>query len=47
LIRISYQKFFRRYIRLSGMTGTAQEVAGELSAVYRLRQTAVRVAQHE
>ncbi|WP_037230565.1 preprotein translocase subunit SecA [Roseobacter sp. GAI101] len=37
LIRISYQKFFRRYIRLSGMTGTAQEVAGELSAVYRLR----------
>ena len=37
LIRISYQKFFRRYIRLSGMSGTAQEVAGELSAVYRLR----------
>ncbi|NOR31789.1 MAG: prepilin peptidase [Sulfitobacter sp.] len=37
LIRISYQKFFRRYIRLSGMTGTAQEVAGELSSVYRLR----------
>ena len=31
LIRISYPKFFRRYIRLSGMSGTAQEVAGELS----------------
>jgi len=34
--RISYQRFFRRYLRLAGMTGTAQEVAGELSAVYRL-----------
>ncbi len=36
LARISYQRFFRRYIRLAGMSGTAQEVAGELSAVYRL-----------
>jgi preprotein translocase subunit SecA len=34
--RISYQRFFRRYRRLAGMTGTAREVAGELSAVYRL-----------
>lgn len=34
--RISYQRFFRRYLRLAGMTGTAQEVAGELSSVYRL-----------
>jgi preprotein translocase subunit SecA len=34
--RISYQQFFRRYLRLSGMTGTAQEVAGELWSVYRL-----------
>jgi preprotein translocase subunit SecA len=34
--RISYQQFFRRYLLLSGMTGTAHEVAGELWAVYRL-----------
>jgi len=36
LARISYQRFFRRYQRLAGMTGTAREVAGELWAVYRL-----------
>ncbi len=34
--RISYQRFFRRYRRLAGMTGTAREVAGELGAVYDL-----------
>jgi preprotein translocase subunit SecA len=34
LARISYQRFFRRYLRLAGMTGTAREVAGELWAVY-------------
>ncbi len=37
LARLSYQRFFRRYLRLSGMTGTAQEVAGELWSVYRLK----------
>jgi preprotein translocase subunit SecA len=37
LARISYQRFFRRYRHLAGMTGTAAEVAGELWAVYRLR----------
>jgi len=36
LIRISYQRFFRRYLRLAGMTGTARETVGELSSVYRL-----------
>jgi preprotein translocase subunit SecA len=36
LARISYQRFFRRYFRLAGMTGTAREVAGELWTVYRL-----------
>src|SRR5213596_281956 len=36
LARISYQRFFRRYLRLAGMTGTAKEVAGELWAVYRM-----------
>lgn len=36
LARISYQRFFRRYVYLAGMTGTAKEVARELWAVYRL-----------
>jgi preprotein translocase subunit SecA len=27
LARISYQRFFRRYLRVAGMTGTAREVA--------------------
>lgn len=36
LARISYQRFFRRYLHLSGMTGTAREITGELSAVYGL-----------
>lgn len=37
LARISYQRFFRRYRHLAGMTGTAREVAGELWSIYRLR----------
>jgi preprotein translocase subunit SecA len=36
LARISYQQFFRRYLRLSGMTGTAREVSRELWSAYRL-----------
>jgi len=36
LARISYQKFFRRYLRIAGMTGTAREVANELWSVYNL-----------
>lgn len=36
LARISYQRFFRRYLRLSGMTGTAREVSGELGNIYDL-----------
>jgi len=36
LARISYQRFFRRYLRLAGMTGTARETAAELWSVYRL-----------
>ena len=39
--RISYQRFFRRYLRLAGMTGTAREVARELWTVYGLRTVAV------
>jgi len=36
LAKISYQRFFRRYLRLGGMSGTAREVAGELTSVYGL-----------
>jgi preprotein translocase subunit SecA len=36
LARISYQKFFRRYLRLAGMTGTAHEITRELWSVYRI-----------
>jgi preprotein translocase subunit SecA len=36
IARMTYQRFFRRYLRLSGMTGTAQEIAPELWSVYRL-----------
>ena len=36
LARITYQRFFARYLRLSGMTGTAREMARELAVVYRL-----------
>lgn len=32
--RMTYQRFFRRYRRLAGTTGTAREVSGELFAVY-------------
>ena len=36
LARITYQRLFRRYLRLSGMTGTALEVAPEIWSIYRL-----------
>ena len=36
LARISYQRFFRRYHHLCGLSGTAREVAGELWRVYGL-----------
>ena len=41
LARITYQRLFRRYLRVCGMTGTALEVAPELEVVYGLK--AVRV----
>jgi preprotein translocase subunit SecA len=44
LARLTYQRLFRRYLRLSGMTGTGQEVAREIASVYRLR--VVRVPLH-
>jgi len=36
LARITYQRLFRRYLRLAGMSGTASEVAPEIREVYRL-----------
>ncbi|WP_295846143.1 preprotein translocase subunit SecA [Tardiphaga sp.] len=36
LARMTYQKFFRRYRRLSGLSGTAREIGAELWSVYRL-----------
>jgi preprotein translocase subunit SecA len=36
LARMTYQRFFRRYRRLSGLSGTAREIGSELWCVYRL-----------
>ncbi len=44
LASISYQRFFRMYHRLCGMTGTASEVAGELWSIYGL--SVVRIPTH-
>jgi len=44
LARISYQRFFRRYLRLAGMTGTAHEVSAELGSVYGLH--IVKIPSH-
>jgi len=45
LARIGYQKFFKRYLRLSGMSGTVTEVAGELNRVYGLR--VIKIPTHQ
>src|SRR3546814_21093860 len=37
MARITYQRFFRRYLRLSGMSGTVRETAPELWADYGLK----------
>jgi preprotein translocase subunit SecA len=44
LARITYQRLFRRYLRLSGMTGTAIEVAAEIGRTYGL--SVARVPLH-
>lgn len=41
LARLTYQRFFRRYLRLAGMSGTLHEVRQELWSVYDLRVEAV------
>jgi preprotein translocase subunit SecA len=44
LSQITYQRFFGRYLLLSGMTGTASEVASELKRIYDL--SVVRIPTH-
>ena len=44
LARISYQRFFSRYLHLSGMTGTAHEAAAELHTTYGLN--VMRIPTH-
>ena len=36
IARLSFQRFFRFYYKISGMTGTAREAAGELWTIYQL-----------
>ena len=45
LARITYQRFFRRYLHLCGMTGTAIEAANELRSIYAL--PVVRIPTHK
>lgn len=44
LAKITYQRFFSRYLRLAGMTGTAVDAAAELRATYGV--TVVRIRPH-
>ncbi|MCG8611031.1 MAG: hypothetical protein MI864_10895 [Pseudomonadales bacterium] len=43
--RISYQRFFQRYINLAGMTGTAKEIKPELRRIYGLEVVRIPPAQ--
>jgi preprotein translocase subunit SecA len=42
--RITYQRFFRRYLHLAAMTGTGAEVASEVRAIFGL--TTLRIPTH-
>ena len=44
LARLTYQRLFRRYVCLSGMTGTGKEVAREIRSIYGLE--VVGIALH-
>lgn len=44
MARITYQRFFRRYMRLAGMTGTGMELAGEFYDTFGL--FTVRIPHH-
>ncbi|MFD1343367.1 preprotein translocase subunit SecA [Litorisediminicola beolgyonensis] len=43
--RMTYQRLFRRYVKLAGMTGTAREVTNELWSVYGLKTS--RIPPHK
>lgn len=45
IARISYQNFFKRYLRLGGTSGTLKEVAAELHSIYGLQT--VKVPTHK
>ena len=45
LSQMTYQRFFRRYLLLCGMTGTAREIAVELKSTYDLY--VLRIATHQ
>ena len=36
MARMTYQRLFRRYVKLAGMSGTVREVSGEMRSVYGL-----------
>ena len=42
LASISFQRFFRGYERICGMSGTVREVAAELHSVYGLKSTVIK-----
>jgi len=44
LARLSFQRFFRLFFQLSGLTGTAHEAAGEFWQIYRL--PVLRIPHH-
>jgi len=44
LARLTYQRLFRRYLKLAGMSGTANEVSAEIKQVYGL--DVVRIPLH-
>jgi len=41
LAKLTYQAFFRRYLRLCGMSGTVREVGRELRTIYGLRTVTI------
>jgi preprotein translocase subunit SecA len=45
IAQMTYQRFFRRYQRLAGMTGTAREMAREFWTVYRLPVATIPTAR--
>ena len=45
LSQMTYQRFFRRYLLLCGMTGTAKEISAELKSTYDLQ--VLRIPTHK